>query len=138
MVLYPQKDATFLEETSFMLVIEDFLKLPPKVAHMNLMLILAASHAATLSVYNTFVICSKNDLEIEGNLNYKNVLNLCPNCTFHHLLLAFQKLDVGARDNLPKTGQRNFFKFQIMFGLVPSSDEQIFAHTCHKQQQQED
>ncbi len=85
MVLYPQKDATFLEETSFMLVIEDFLKLPPKVAHMNLMLILAASHAATLSVYNTFVICSKNDLEIEGNLNYKNLLNLCPNCTFHHL-----------------------------------------------------
>jgi hypothetical protein len=49
MVLHPQKDATFLEETSFMLVIEDFLKLPPKVAHMNLMLILAASHAATLS-----------------------------------------------------------------------------------------
>jgi hypothetical protein len=60
MVLYPQRDDTFLEETSFMLVIEDFLKLPPKVGRMNLiMLILASSHAATLSVYNTFVICSK-------------------------------------------------------------------------------
>jgi len=48
MVLYPQKDATFLEETSFMLVIEDFLKLPPKVAHMNLMLILAASYIVSV------------------------------------------------------------------------------------------
>lgn len=58
-------------------------------------------------------------------------MNLCPNCTFHHLLLALQKLDVGAP-------QRKFFKFQIMFGIVPSSDEQIFAYTCHKQQQQEE
>jgi len=131
MVLYPQRDATFLEETYLVLVIEDFVKLPPKVVHMNLMLILVASHAAALSAYNTFVISSKNDLEIEGNLNYKKLLNLCPNCTFHHLLLAFQILDVGA-------SQRNFFKFQIMFGLVPSSDDQIFAHTSHKQQQQED
>ncbi len=55
-MLYLEKDATFLEETSFMLVIEYFLKLPLKVAHMKSMLILAAYHAATLSVYIWYML----------------------------------------------------------------------------------